>query len=227
MGLGVMVSAMARSGSVDESEPRPAWEQRSLDRVGQQALQRSHKIIEAARELVAEGGLEAVTLRPLLDKSGLSRRAFYDRFEGMDDVFLALFEETMARGAEGLAKRIAKVEGAPAKIAALVRNMVSAAQHPSRHRIWLLALSSEHVRLAEQRPEDLQEAIRPMNSLMARILAEGMEEGTIRKADPESLAEMLHGLVASEVHRNLHLDRRGKRWVDDLCEFCLHGIGAR
>jgi hypothetical protein len=105
--------------------------------------------------------------------------------------------------------------------------MVSAAQHPSRRRIWLLALSSEHVRLAEQRPADLQEAIRPMNSLMARILAEGMEEGTIRKADPESLAEMLHGLVASEVHRNLHLDRRGKRWVDDLCEFCLHGIGAR
>jgi AcrR family transcriptional regulator len=222
-----MVSAMARSGALDDSEPRPAWEQRSLDRVGRQALQRSHEIIEAARELVAEGGLEAVTLRPLLERSGLSRRAFYDRFEGMDDVFLALFEETMARGAEGLARRIAKVEGAPAKIEALVRNMASAAQNPSKHRTWLLAMSSEHVRLAEQRPADLQEAIRPMNSLMAGILAAGMEEGTIRKTDPEGLAETLHALVASEVHRNLYRDRRGKRWIDDLCEFCLHGIGAR
>jgi AcrR family transcriptional regulator len=227
VGRGVTVSAMARSAGVDESDPRPAWEQRSLNRVGQQALQRSHKIIEAARELVAEGGLEAVTLRPLLEKSGLSRRAFYDRFEGMDDVFLALFEETMARGAEGLARRIAKVEGAPAKIEALVRNMASAARNPSRHRIWLLAMSSEHARLAEQRPAELQEAIRPMNELMARILAEGMEEGTIRRTDPDGLAETLHALVASEVHRNLYLDRRGKRWIDDLCEFCLHGIRAR
>ena len=54
-----------------DSEGRPAWERRSLDRVGQQALQRSHKVVQAARELVEEGGLEAVTLRPLLDRSGL------------------------------------------------------------------------------------------------------------------------------------------------------------
>jgi AcrR family transcriptional regulator len=225
-----MVPPMPRRGVLEESDARPdarpAWEQRSLDRVGRQALQRSHEIVEAARELVAEGGLEAVTLRPLLERSGLSRRAFYDRFEGMDDVLLALFEETMARGAEGLARRIAKVEGAPAKIEALVRAMASVAQNPSKHRMWLLAMSSEHVRLAEQHPAELQEAIRPMNQLMARILEEGMAEGTIRETDPESLAETLHALVASEVHRNLHLDRRGKHWVDDLCAFCLHGICA-
>jgi len=221
-----MVSAMGRSESLRD-DSRTAWEQRSLDRVGREALQRSHEIIEAARELVAEGGLEAVTLRPLLERSGLSRRAFYDRFEGMDDVFLALFEDTMARGAEGIAKRISKVEGAPAKIEVVVRSMASAARNPSKHRMWILAMSSEHIRLAEHRPAELQEAIRPMNDLMAQILAEGMEEGTIRSTDPEGLAETLHALVASEVHRNLQRDRRGKRWIDDLCEFCLHGIEAR
>jgi AcrR family transcriptional regulator len=221
-----MVSAMGRSEGLREEDSRPAWEQRSLDRVGRQALRRSHEIIEAARELVAEGGLEAVTLRPLLERSGLSRRAFYDRFEGMDDVFLALFEDTMARGAAGIAKRIAKVEGAPAKIEVIVRSMASAARNPSKHRMWILAMSSQHVRLAERRPEELQEAIRPMNDLTAQILAEGMEEGTIRSADPDSLAETLHALVAAEVHRNLHRDRRGKRWIDELCEFCLHGIEA-
>jgi AcrR family transcriptional regulator len=176
---------------------------------------------------VARGGLEAVSLRPLLEQSGLSRRAFYERFEGMDDVLLALFEETMARGAEGLARRIARVEGALAKIEALVRNMASPAQQPRGHRTWLLAMSSEHVRLAEQRPEQLREATRPMNRLIARVLEEGMQEGAIRRADPDRLAETLHGLIAFEVHRSLYLGRRGKAWIDDLCEFCLHGIGAK
>jgi AcrR family transcriptional regulator len=206
---------------------RPVWERRSLDRVGRQALQRSHKVIRAARELVAQGGLEAVTLRPLLEKSGLSRRAFYDRFRGMDDVMLALFEETMAQGAATLAKRIAKVEGAPARLEALVRAMASAAQGRSRDRTYVLAMSSEHVRLAEQRPRDLLAATRPMSRLMAEILEEGMQEGTIREADPERLADMLHAVVASEIHRSLHLDRRGKGWIDELCELCLRGIQKR
>jgi AcrR family transcriptional regulator len=205
---------------------RPVWERRSVERLGREALERSRDIVQAARELVAEGGLEAVTLRPLLERSGLSRRAFYDRFEGIDDVLLALFEETMATGAQGLAKRIERAEGAPAKIEALVRGMASAAKNPTKHRVYLLAMSREHVRLAEDRPLELREAARPMNRLIARILEEGMAERTIRRADPEELAETLHSLVASEVHRNLHLDRRGRGWIDDLCEFCLHGIGA-
>jgi AcrR family transcriptional regulator len=210
-----------------EAGDRPAWERRSLDRVGRQALQRSHKVIRAARELVALGGLEAVTLRPLLEKSGLSRRAFYDRFRGMDDVLLALFEETMAQGAAALAKRIAKVEGAPARLEALVRAMASGAQGRSRDRTYVLAMSSEHVRLAEQRPRDLLAATRPMSRLMAEILEAGMREGTIREADPERLADMLHAVVASEIHRSLHLDRRGKGWIDDLCHLCLRGIQRR
>jgi AcrR family transcriptional regulator len=207
-----------------EDRDRPAWERRSLDRVGRQALQRSHKVIRAASELVAQGGLEAVTLRPLLEKSGLSRRAFYERFRGMDDVLLALFEETMAQGAVTLGRRIAKIEGAPARLEALVRAMASAAQGRARDRTYMLAMSSEHVRLAEQRPQELLEATRPMTRLMEEILADGMKDGTIREADPQSLAEMLHAIVASEIHRSLHLDRRGKGWIDDLCAFLLRGI---
>ena len=194
--------------------------------MGSAALQRSRRIVDAAREIVAEGGIEALSLRPLLARSGLARRAFYEHFKSMDDVLLALFEETMARGAEGLARRVEKITGARARIEALVRGMASAAQNPTKHRVYLLAMSNEHVRLAEQRPQDLREATRPMNALIARLLDEGMNEGSIRQADSERLAEILHGVVAAEVHRNLYLNRRGRRWVDELCEFCLHGVGA-
>jgi AcrR family transcriptional regulator len=220
------VRARAAAIARAQSERRPAWERRSLDRLGGQSLQRSQRIIRAAHELVAEGGLAAVSLRPLLERSGLSRRAFYDRFEGMDDVLLALFEDTMRTGAEGLSRRVAKVEGALAKIETLVRTMASPGPGGQRNRTWVLAMTREHARLAELRPEGLREATRPMDRLIAGILEGGMREGTVRKADPDQLAEMLHALVASEVHRNLHLGRRGKAWVDDLCAFCVHAVRA-
>jgi hypothetical protein len=63
-----------------------------------------------------------------------------------------------------------------------------------------------------------------MDRMIAGILAAGMREGTVREADPGRLAEMLHALVASEVHRNLHLGRPDKSWIDDLCAFCVHAI---
>jgi len=217
-----MAGATARQGL----ERRAAWERRSADRLGEEALARSHRIIRAAHELVAEGGLEAVSLRPLLERSGLSRRAFYERFEGMDDVLLALFEETMRTGAEGLARRVARVDGALEKLDALVRAMASPAPRRRPSRTWVLAMTREHARLAELRPEELREATRPMDRLIAGILNDGMREGSVREADPERLAEMLHALVASEVHRNLHLGRRGKAWVDDLCAFCVQAVRA-
>ena len=105
-----------------------------------------------------------------------------------------------------------------------MRAMASVVQGRPKDRTYVLAMSSEHVRLAEQRPRELLEATRPMSRLMAEILEEGMREGTIREADPQALAETLHAFVASEIHRSQHLDRRGKVWIDDLCAFCLHGI---
>jgi hypothetical protein len=66
--------------------PQRAWEERALDRVRQQALQRGHRLVKAARELVAEGGLESVTLRALLDTTP---REILPATSGMDDVLLS------------------------------------------------------------------------------------------------------------------------------------------
>ena len=216
---------MAKTDQESPSNALPAWQQRSLERVGHQVLQRSNRIVDAARELVAVGGLEGVTLRPLLEKSGLSRRAFYERFEGMDDVLLALFEDTMSRSSGMLRKKIANVDGGLAKMERLVRSMASMAQQSS-DRVYMLAMTSEHVRLAEHRPRELSDALRPINSLMSEILEKGMQEGEIREADPESLAETLHSLVSTEIHRNLFRGVKHKRWIDDLWTFCKNGIRA-
>ncbi|MBM4243686.1 MAG: hypothetical protein FJ148_07720 [Deltaproteobacteria bacterium] len=59
-------------GRSSAGKRQSAWEDRALDRVRQQALQRGHRIAQAARQIVAEGGLDALTLRAVLDKAGLA-----------------------------------------------------------------------------------------------------------------------------------------------------------
>src|SRR3974390_2827646 len=69
--------------------PPPSWEERSRNRVleigGDQILERSRRIVEAAYDLLNEAGLDGLTIRAVLEKTGLSRRAFYERFAGKDD----------------------------------------------------------------------------------------------------------------------------------------------
>ena len=96
--------------SPETKKPQRAWEERALDRVREQALQRGHRLVRAARELVAEGGLESVTLRALLDKTGLARRAFYSHFRSMDDVLLvAVTEKRTPADIDRLADTLAEV----------------------------------------------------------------------------------------------------------------------
>src|SRR5882724_12497382 len=86
------------------------WEERSANRVLEgardQILERSRKVVEAAYELSEEEGLEGLTIRAVLKRTGLSRRAFYERFEGKDDLVLAVFEQTLLRAATHLSELV-------------------------------------------------------------------------------------------------------------------------
>src|SRR5436309_4760446 len=94
---------IARSRTAPSSASLAGWEERSASRVLEtgrdQILERSRKIVQAAYELLEEQGLEGLTIRAVLKKTGLSRRAFYERFEGKDDLVLAVFEHTIRNAA--------------------------------------------------------------------------------------------------------------------------------
>src|SRR5438270_10170146 len=96
----------ARSLTAPSAASLAGWEERSASRVLEsgrdQILERSRKIVDAAYELLDEQGLEGLTIRAVLKRTGLSRRAFYERFEGKDDLVLAVFEHTIRRAARHL-----------------------------------------------------------------------------------------------------------------------------
>jgi AcrR family transcriptional regulator len=67
------------------------------ERLGE--IQRA-RILSAMSELVRERGASAVTIAHVVERSGVSRRTFYELFGDREDCFLAAFERALAAAAQ-------------------------------------------------------------------------------------------------------------------------------
>jgi len=232
----------ARLGARADVELPSRWEERSQNRVLEigrdQLLERSRRIVEAAYALLDEEGLEGLTIRAVLEKTGLSRRAFYERFAGKDDLLLAVFEQTIRLAASHYRRQVASLADPMARLKLIVVCIVlgqstleDAGRHHSNRRG--AAMSREHLRLAESRPDDLQAALHPLITLIAEQLSSGMHMGLVRNGTPQRLAAFVYNLVSTTVHTEL-LAQEGSRpdrarqsqLAADIWEFCRRAIAV-
>lgn len=199
--------------------------------------ERSRSIVAVAYALLDNAGLEGLTIRAVLEKTGLSRRAFYERFEGKDDLMLAVFEHTVRRAADNYRAQVATLTDPMARMELIV-TCIALGQGSLKEGGNSLgrrgaAMSREHLRLAESRPDDLQAALEPLITLIADELSAGMEKGSVRNCAPQRLAMLVYNLVSTTVHTEL-LAQQGRvrdrkrrlRLAADLWEFCRRAISA-
>jgi AcrR family transcriptional regulator len=225
-----------------EREGQAQWETRSTHRVLEarrdQILERSRQIVEAAYELLAEGGLEGLTIRAVLKKTGLSRRAFYERFADKDDLVVAVFEQTIRLAATYYSNEVRALSDPLERLKLIVTSVVlgnnssdrADREHSDRRGA---AMSREHLRLAESRPDDLQTALRPLLALIAQQLSDGMQAGLVRQGDPQRLAALVYNLLSTTVHTELlgQKSARGDRTrraqlAEEIWEFCRRALAA-
>ena len=148
------------------------WEERSANPVIEagrdQLLKRSRQLVEAAYELLDEEGLEGLTIRAVLRKTGLSRRAFYERFADKDELVLAVFEQSIRLATEHYSEQISNITDPVERLKLILTWIVLGssaagdATAASRKRRGA-AMSREHLRLAQTRGDDLQAALAPLN----------------------------------------------------------------
>lgn len=193
-------------------------------------------MVECAYDLLAEQGLDALTIRTVLERSGLARRAFYECFAGKDELVLAVFEETLHLAASHYGKLIKDIPDPLSRlrfiVIAIVLGQGYAGDMPEAHRDRRgAALSREHMRLAESHPAQLQRSLSPLLDLMSKQLSEGMGSGTVRQADPDRLAALVYNLVSTTVHTELLADEgqdvdpvRRKELAEDIWDFCRRAI---
>jgi AcrR family transcriptional regulator len=201
-----------------------------------QILERSRKIVDAAYDLLEEQGLAGLTIRSVLKRTGLSRRAFYERFEGKDDLVLAVFEHTIRRAASQLDESVKTTADPMERLRIIVMSIVLgdiAAPDGAQSNRRGAALSREHLRLAESRPAELQAALAPLLAVIARHLSDGMAAERIRSDDPGHMAALIYNLVSTTVHTELlaqesaQPDRAQRaRLAADIWEFCRRAIAA-
>lgn len=182
--------------------------------VGDAEQDRTRRLIAAAHELLDEAGLEGLTIRAVLARTGLARRAFYERFQGKDDLVLAVFDATLRAAAHQFRAMTVDAVGPAEALEGVVRGIVlgqaQLGQMPvGGAHLRSAALSREHLRLAQQRPAELKAALEPLLDLMSGYIAQGMEVGVFRKADPSLQARLIYNLVSTTVH-TLLLEEEGR-----------------
>jgi AcrR family transcriptional regulator len=196
---------------------------------------RKQSILNAAYALLDEEGLEGLTIRAVLKRTGLARRAFYERFAGKDDLVLAVFEETLKEAAVFLESETAACPNALDQVRVIVYGLVLGSQ-PEEARIGIRRISAvvrEHMRLAQTRPAELEHALAPLLGVIADKISAGIRAGQLREADPALQATLIYNLIASTVHIELLMEESGElasyrrqRLADEIWEFCRRAIVA-
>lgn len=142
-------------------------------------------LLDGARALVAEEGIEALTLAALARRVGLSRPSLYEYFRSKDDLVAAVVEEELPRWASLVEAALAGAEHLDGKVAAYVRCQLEV-MTDGRHAAAVALV--EHA-LAEP----ALDRIRAGHAQLIRPLAAALEAGGVPEA--ELRAELIQGLV--------------------------------
>jgi AcrR family transcriptional regulator len=151
-------------------------------------------ILEAARDLLAGGGIDALSMRAVASRVGVSATAIYNYFQNKQ----ALVERVISIGFERFDKYLREAvidrpEGSAERLHALGEAYIRFALD---NREYFRVLFATHAEL----PRDIEEL--PEGSgygLFRQSVIDAMEAGTIRQTDPDLVVlylwTLVHGLV--------------------------------
>ncbi len=157
---------------------------------------RREQLLDAGLDLLGREGMQGVTVTALCRRAGLSTRYFYESFEDLEELLLAVYDELVAEGVEVVLMAIARPADEPFDLYALVRPPLEAAivhftDDPRKARVLLVeAVGNE--RLQERRQRALMDNAR----LFAEIATEQLGAKAPPRADLELLAYALVGGLA-------------------------------
>ena len=154
-------------------------------------------ILEAARDLLAEGGLEAVSMRSVAGRVGLSATAIYNYFENKGDLVRQVVHQGFERFAGYLQDAVKDLpKGSRERMRAHGRAYLRFALENREYFRVIFAAHGE--------AGDMDELPAGGGYPMFRqAVAEAMEAGAIRQADPDLVVlylwTLVHGLVTLQL----------------------------
>jgi AcrR family transcriptional regulator len=152
------------------------------------------EITEAARDIIVEGGLEALSMRAVAERVGTSATALYHYFDGKQALIERVGQSAFARFGEYMETAMrAHPEGSMERVRALGQAYMSFALENQAHFRVIFSIQMPDPRKLEDLPGG------GGYHLLRQAVVEAMEAGTMRRGDPDLAALFLwstvHGLV--------------------------------
>jgi AcrR family transcriptional regulator len=172
--------------------------------------------LDAARALVAEEGIEALSLAALARRVGVSRPGLYEYFRSRDDLVAAIVEEELPRWGDRVASSLDGSAGLAGKVAAYVRAQLEV-MTDGRH--------AAAVQLVEHAlAEPARERIREGHARLLRPLVTALDEAGV--PEPELRAELIQGIVDAAAKLAQRHPAGSETIVREAVAQAVHGLGA-
>jgi AcrR family transcriptional regulator len=183
-------------------------------------------ILAAASKSVREQGVGGLSVSAVLDRAGLSTRAFYRHFESKDQLVAAVFLEMARAEKRRLARKMAEAPTPVEAVAAWIDGRLDLA-FDENVKSDLRRLSQEAQSQMFASPELIQPAFTQMLEPLIEQLQHGLELGMFHDIDPLTEAQSIQGVVWASTER---------QWAAGDCKradvrahalrFCLRGLGV-
>jgi AcrR family transcriptional regulator len=159
-------------------------------------------ILDAARDILAEGGLEALSMRVVAERVGLSATAIYHHFKGKDALIARVVQDGFRRIGDCLRQAADRhPHGSIERLLALGEGYV---QFAFENEAYFRVLYNIQARI----PRDMEEL--PEGGgyhFLRQCVVDAMEAGTVRDGNPDLIAHYLwtnvHGLVTLSLACNV------------------------
>ena len=153
-------------------------------------------IIDAAYSCLSQPHTGPIPVAAILQRAGVSTRAFYRHFKSRDELFLAMLRQE----SDALADRLDRIaRGAPVdQLKAWIEEMFGLTRDP-RSLMHVIVLDSDEVRAAKGYREARERTHAHRERSLVEILRRGRADGTFPLADPDHDAMALSAVVSREM----------------------------
>lgn len=137
-------------------------------------------IIEAAYTCLSEPHSGAIPVAAILQRAGVSTRAFYRHFESKDELFLAMLRRETDTLAERRDRILAEQPGRPVdQLNAWIGEMFELV-HDAQVRMHLTVIDSDEAHAAKGYRETREQAHADRGRSLVEILRRGLDDGSFR-----------------------------------------------
>jgi len=182
--------------------------------------------MDAALKVMRRNGFQGASVQDILDRAGLSTRAFYRQFQSKDDLLLAMFRTASAPDVDEVARRVGDASTTVDAVRVWIDEVLSIAY--DRKRIQRLVMFNAVARQAvgyEAEEASLQDRlVSPLLQAIRRGSADGSFPDTDPFPDAYSIFDLLWSVAGPHVLQRRPMDRERAR--SHILRFCLPALGV-